>query len=62
MSGPKFFKEVEFSRGADARPCCLFCSFWMHIWIDPYQGDGCPPIKALGGLLFPDMRRFAPNL
>ena len=41
ISGPKFFKEVEFARGADARPCC-FLRFWVYIWIDPYQGDGCP--------------------
>ena len=41
ISGLKFFKEVAFARGPDDRPCC-FSRFWMHIWIDPHQGDGCP--------------------
>jgi hypothetical protein len=36
-----------------ARGLATFLRFWVHIWIEPYQGDGCPPIKALGRFALP---------
>ena len=44
MSGPKFFKEVEFARGADARPCYFFAVLGTYLdralssgWLPAYQ-------------------------
>ena len=54
MPGPKFFKEVEFARGADARPCCFLAV--LGAYLDralTREGDGCPPIKALGRFALP---------
>lgn len=52
--GLNFFEEVEFARGADARPCC-FLRFWVYIWIDPYQGDGCARRRRFYAFIQPIM-------
>ena len=62
MSGPMFFKEVEFARGAGARPCYFFCGFGYIFGSSLIKGMAARRSKRLGGLLFPDIRRFAPNL
>lgn len=44
MSGTKFFKEVEFARGVDARPCYFFAVLGTYLdrallrgWLPAYQ-------------------------
>ena len=44
MSGPMFFKEVEFARGVDARPCYFFAVLGTYLdralswgWLPAYQ-------------------------
>lgn len=61
MSGPMFFKEVEFARGAGAA-LLLFCGFGYIFGSSLIKGMAARLSKRLGGLLFPDIRRFAPNL
>lgn len=61
MSGPMFFKEVEFARCAGARPCYFFAVLGIFA-SSLIKGMAARLSKRLGGLLFPDIRRFAPNL
>ena len=52
MSGLKFLKRLNLPVVL-MRGLATFLRFWVHIWIEPYQEDGCPPIKALGRFALP---------